>query len=545
MPYGRGQQIGTGINPALSRVDYSPIERGGAAMGNAFNQVGGDIGDAIKLNKEMDKRAKSGAQIAKSVIDNFGEDSNLGRNAKEMLDGVFNNPDASTRDKVAAADAIGQAFQIGVEALNQQRNQEMLALKKSQMAAGGVGDIKGSMLTHGQLEMLKQSGAEIDAIPMGDGNYWVKKSTFNPTPLVNLAGIGPDGMPITGQSGGGGPIPSLVDGIPYSPDAGMPLPLAPPVPQSGADYPSNASYEPLGLPSYGSGGPAPQGGGYDNPLFPRPDGTDPAMQPQAQQGPIIAAPAPEKDVPVMSETGRVEKYDQLPGTMREKEAEIKDLTIEEMRLKLKKGEKDLTEKDKGAIVQEYAKAYKDNKAYVATRDIDKALKMLEGKKSGGFGGAINRMVKAKVPGTDEYNLVKGMLDPITNNIAFAQLLDMRQSSPTGGAVGQLSDPEREALQQAQGAIDFSLDPKIVRSNLQDLKMYYANVAHGTKQQRDKALKEGTITQAEYDVGSKLWEQMSGVNDQDFTGYSKVKRGGGVELSPEVRGLYEKYPTFGK
>lgn len=61
---------------------------------------------------------------------------------------------------------------------------------------------------------------------------------------------------------------------------------------------------------------------------------------------------------------------------------------------------------------------------------------------------------AKVAGTPAYDLAR-TLDTIRANIGFDKLQELRNSSPTGGALGQVSEQEHRLLQAVWGALDQS------------------------------------------------------------------------------------------
>jgi hypothetical protein len=75
---------------------------------------------------------------------------------------------------------------------------------------------------------------------------------------------------------------------------------------------------------------------------------------------------------------------------------------------------------------------------------------------------------SNVWGTDAYT-VDGNIDTIMNNISFAKLQEMRDNSKTGGAVGQLTDAEREALGSTRGALRQGLDHADLKYNLERAK----------------------------------------------------------------------------
>jgi hypothetical protein len=72
---------------------------------------------------------------------------------------------------------------------------------------------------------------------------------------------------------------------------------------------------------------------------------------------------------------------------------------------------------------------------------------------GGFGGStgLNSLL-AGVPTTRAHDL-QTKLDTIRGNIGFDKLQDMRANSPTGGALGSVSEQENKTLQAVMGSLD--------------------------------------------------------------------------------------------
>lgn len=73
-------------------------------------------------------------------------------------------------------------------------------------------------------------------------------------------------------------------------------------------------------------------------------------------------------------------------------------------------------------------------------------------------------VAGMIPGTDAYNLQRS-LDTVKANVGFDRLQAMRNSSPTGGALGQVSDTENKLLQSTIASFDTGQDAKTLRQNL--------------------------------------------------------------------------------
>jgi len=61
---------------------------------------------------------------------------------------------------------------------------------------------------------------------------------------------------------------------------------------------------------------------------------------------------------------------------------------------------------------------------------------------------------------------------IVSNIGFDRLQQMRDASPTGGALGQVSERELSTLQAVLGSLDLSQSPEQLTSNLDRLKKIY-------------------------------------------------------------------------
>jgi hypothetical protein len=84
---------------------------------------------------------------------------------------------------------------------------------------------------------------------------------------------------------------------------------------------------------------------------------------------------------------------------------------------------------------------------------------------------------AGVPGTAAHNLSK-LLGGIKANIGFDRLQEMRNNSPTGGALGQVAIAELERLESVRGSIVQSQTKEQFEYNMKRLKNEYLDVVHG-------------------------------------------------------------------
>lgn len=96
-------------------------------------------------------------------------------------------------------------------------------------------------------------------------------------------------------------------------------------------------------------------------------------------------------------------------------------------------------------------------------DIDKAIANSDAYTVGLWGSAVSSL-----PGTAAHDLQK-TLTTIKANLGFDKLQDMRTNSPTGGALGNVSNMEVETLQSVMGNLSNSQTPAQLKYNLERLK----------------------------------------------------------------------------
>ena len=97
---------------------------------------------------------------------------------------------------------------------------------------------------------------------------------------------------------------------------------------------------------------------------------------------------------------------------------------------------------------------------------------LGGNTTGLFGSLLSR-----VGGTEANNL-RSQLATIKSNIGFDKLQSMREASPTGGALGNVSEKENEYLQSVLGNVEQSQSPEQLKRNLMRLREAYLDIVHG-------------------------------------------------------------------
>jgi hypothetical protein len=141
----------------------------------------------------------------------------------------------------------------------------------------------------------------------------------------------------------------------------------------------------------------------------------------------------------------------------------KQIDIQIAQLKLEKAKDEKTAAEKAEVQSASAEAYKTNNIL---NTIDTAIGQVGGS-TAGLGGAVMR----NLPGSEAVDLEENLLT-IKANIGFNELTQMRKDSPTGGALGQVSDMENKALQAARASLEQRQSPDQLRTNLNKIKDSY-------------------------------------------------------------------------
>lgn len=108
----------------------------------------------------------------------------------------------------------------------------------------------------------------------------------------------------------------------------------------------------------------------------------------------------------------------------------------------------------------------DQQRGIVNDEIDRAIGEVSGSPTLTT-GLVGGLSKA-VPGTPAYALAK-KLETIKANIGFDKLQQMRENSPTGGALGQVSDFENRQLQSVFGNLEQAQSAEDIVYNLRRLK----------------------------------------------------------------------------
>jgi hypothetical protein len=95
-------------------------------------------------------------------------------------------------------------------------------------------------------------------------------------------------------------------------------------------------------------------------------------------------------------------------------------------------------------------------------NIDSAIEMVDGT-SAGFGA-----MTSGIPTSPARNL-RAKLETVQALIGFDKLNEMRQTSPTGGALGNVTERELQFLQSVRGSLDTGQSPEQLKQTLSEIK----------------------------------------------------------------------------
>jgi hypothetical protein len=112
---------------------------------------------------------------------------------------------------------------------------------------------------------------------------------------------------------------------------------------------------------------------------------------------------------------------------------------------------------------------------VVTEDIGRALNIIE--KDPTFTTGLLGQMLSNIGGTPA-NRVRNLVDTVKSNVGFDRLQAMRESSPTGGALGSVTERELSLLTSAIGSLEQSNNDADLAYNLKRVNQIYMDIIHG-------------------------------------------------------------------
>jgi soluble cytochrome b562 len=134
-------------------------------------------------------------------------------------------------------------------------------------------------------------------------------------------------------------------------------------------------------------------------------------------------------------------------------------------------------------------------------EVDKAVKIA---KEGALATGIPGAVTSKVPGSPAYNLRK-ILDTVKANLGFDRLQQMRDASPTGGALGSITERELERLEATVTNLDPNMGDEELIQGLEKVKGHYdawRNAVIGVNAQQKPGKETPKFNNTDYESAAK-------------------------------------------
>lgn len=132
----------------------------------------------------------------------------------------------------------------------------------------------------------------------------------------------------------------------------------------------------------------------------------------------------------------------------------------------------------GAVKESQA----DTKAGIVTEDVDRALEKIKADPfwtTGLMAGWASQI--GGTPAAD----VKRLIDTVKANAGFNELQKMRDASPTGGALGQVTERELQFLQSVIGSLEQDQSSEQLIYNLERVKEAFLDIVHGPRNWGDE------------------------------------------------------------
>jgi len=146
--------------------------------------------------------------------------------------------------------------------------------------------------------------------------------------------------------------------------------------------------------------------------------------------------------------------------------------------------------DKAALGEQKARVADTNTMRLLSDVYDKAKNF-----SGDPLSSFVRGIVADVFKASEAGQAQGQLEGVKVGVFVDELTDMRQYSPTGAAVGNVTDGERKAFESTYGALQIAGSPKVLQENLRAMANAALDMQYGTPAALRQAVKDGKLDAA--------------------------------------------------
>jgi hypothetical protein len=131
------------------------------------------------------------------------------------------------------------------------------------------------------------------------------------------------------------------------------------------------------------------------------------------------------------------------------------------------------------------------------QDLQRALNIVQVNPAAtGRTAAATALLPGVARAETDYQAAEAFVQSALSNVGLDTLQQMRENSPTGGALGQVPIQQQTRLEQVLGSLDLTQRKEVVEDNLKRVINIYMDIIHGSKEQVEDAYNRGEISNEE-------------------------------------------------
>jgi hypothetical protein len=182
------------------------------------------------------------------------------------------------------------------------------------------------------------------------------------------------------------------------------------------------------------------------------------------------------------------------------------------------------------------------------QDLQRALDLLPelGALTRGEGvvGGVSRGLQRNIPGS-VVNRITQFTESALSNVGLDVLQQMRENSPTGGALGQVPIQQQQRLEQVLGSLDPTQPPSVLEANIQRVMNIYTDIIYGSEEERQLAMQRGQLTPEENAQIQGFYYQLPfDERGRPSTGVQPVQQPSQQQALPQVGAVVDGYRFLG-
>ena len=169
--------------------------------------------------------------------------------------------------------------------------------------------------------------------------------------------------------------------------------------------------------------------------------------------------------------------------------------------------------ERGAVGRQ---AQRERAGGTVIQDLQRALDLIPelGPIASGEGvlGGIARQGIGPVPGSASIpgsvaNRITQFTESALSNVGLDTLQQMRENSPTGGALGQVPIQQQQRLEQVLGSLNINQPPSELEANIKRVMNIYTDIIYGSAQERAMAVQEGRLSPQENAEIEQMYQEL--------------------------------------